>query len=130
MSETTVRPDPSPGDPYAALPARPVDPALFTQESTYRPPRLPVELASTLLPDAYTSPEFFALEQDRLYPTGWVAVGITSDVDRPGACIVVEVAGRSIFVTRNRHGVLRAFHNLCRHRATKLLDADARDVGK
>jgi choline monooxygenase len=128
MSETTV-----PGDPYSvyrALPARPVDPALFTQESTYRATRLPVELASTLLPDAYTSPEFFALEQDRLFTTGWVAVGITSDVDRPGACIVVEVAGRSIFVTRNRHGLLRAFHNLCRHRATKLLDADARDVGK
>ncbi|MDD7921478.1 aromatic ring-hydroxylating oxygenase subunit alpha [Actinomycetospora callitridis] len=117
-------------DPYAALPARPVDPALFTHESTYAPTRLPVELASTLLPDAYTSPEFFALEQQRLFATSWVAVGITSDVAKPGACIVVEVAGRSIFVTRNRHGALRAFHNLCRHRATKLLDADAREVGK
>src|SRR3954466_15957402 len=103
-------------DPYAALPERPVDPALFTDESTYRHTRLPVELASTLLPDAYTSPEFFALEQERTFATGWVAVGIASDVDRPGACVVVEVAGRSLFVTRNRHGALRAFHNVCRHR--------------
>jgi choline monooxygenase len=117
-------------DLYAALPARPVDPALFTAESTYAATRLPVELASTLLPDAYTSPAFFALERERLFATSWVAVGITSDVATPGACIVVEVAGRSIFVTRNRHGQLRAFHNLCRHRATKLLDDDAREVGR
>ncbi|GLZ47756.1 (2Fe-2S)-binding protein [Actinomycetospora sp. NBRC 106375] len=123
MSDTRV-------NPYTTLPARPVDPALFTLESTYRSTRLPVELASTLLPDAYTSPEFFALERDRLFTDSWVPVGITSDVARHGACVVVEVAGRSIFVTRNRHGELRAFHNLCRHRATKLLDADAREVGR
>ncbi len=125
-TETTART----GDPYAALPARPVDPALFTQESTYRASRLPVDLASTLLPDAYASPAFFALEQEKLFTTSWVAVGIAADVDRHGACVVVEVAGRSIIVTRNRHGRLRAFHNLCRHRATRLLDADAREVGR
>ncbi|MEQ3551325.1 aromatic ring-hydroxylating dioxygenase subunit alpha [Pseudonocardia nematodicida] len=117
-------------DPHALLPARPVDPARFTDESLYAATRLPVDLASTLLPDAYSSPEFFALEQEKVFAGGWVAVGFASDVDRPGACAVVEVAGRSIIVTRNRHGELRGFHNLCRHRATKLLDADAREVGK
>ena len=117
-------------DPHAALPARPVDPARFTDESTYRDSRLPVELASTLIPDAYCSPEFFALERERVFTTGWVAVGFAADVDRPGACVVVEVAGRSIIVTRDRGGRLRAFHNVCRHRATQLLDADAREVGR
>lgn len=117
-------------DPYLALPARPVDPALFTAESTYASTRLPVELASTLLPDAYTSPEFHALERERIFADAWVAVGFTDDVDRPGACVVVEVAGRSVIVTRNRDGALRAFHNVCRHRATKLLDPDAREVGR
>lgn len=116
-------------DPYSLLPARPVDPARFTDEDLYRGTRLPVDLASTLVPDAYTSPEFFALEQDRVFTSSWVAVGVVADVDRPGRCLVVEVAGRSIIVTRNRHGQLRGFHNLCRHRATKLLDGDAREVG-
>jgi choline monooxygenase len=122
---TTTTPDPN-----SLLPARPVDPARFTEEEVYRRSRLPVELASTLLPDAYCSPEFFALEQDRVFTSSWVAVGCVSDVDRPGRCVVVEVAGRSIIVTRNRHGQLRGFHNLCRHRATRLLDADAREVGR
>jgi choline monooxygenase len=117
-------------DPNSTLPARPVDPARFTDEEIYRRTRLPVELASTLLPDAYCSPEFFALEQDRVFASSWVAVGCVSDVDGPGRCLVVEVAGRSIIVTRNRHGELRGFHNVCRHRATRLLDADAREVGR
>src|SRR3954454_22275589 len=116
-------------DPYSALPARPIDPARFTDEDTYRHTRLPVDLASTLIPDAYCSPEFFALEQDRVFTTSWVAVGLVSDVDTPGRCVVVEVAGRSIIVTRNRHGELRGFHNVCRHRATRLLHGDAREVG-
>lgn len=118
------------GSPHDALPARPIDPATFTRESTYRHTRLPVDLASTLIPDAYTSAEFFALEQEKVFTTGWVAVGFAADVDRPGACVVVEVAGRSIIITRNRHGQLRGFHNVCRHRATRLLAPDAREVGK
>ncbi|MDN5916046.1 MAG: aromatic ring-hydroxylating dioxygenase subunit alpha [Pseudonocardia sp.] len=126
---TTVAPDTDTDtDTDTALPARPIDPARFTDESTYRHTRRPVELASTLIPDAYSAPEFFALERERVFTTSWVAVGCVSDVDRPGACVVVDVAGRSIFITRNRHGVLRGFHNVCRHRATKLLDNDARDV--
>ncbi len=131
------RPTPE-GDPTAmttldrgpALPARPVDPSRFTDEDLYRHSRLPVDLASTLIPDAYASPAFFALEQEKVFTSSWVAVGVVADVDRPGRCVVVEVAGRSIIVTRNRHGVLRGFHNLCRHRATRLLDADAREVGR
>ncbi|NMO90881.1 aromatic ring-hydroxylating dioxygenase subunit alpha [Actinomycetospora sp. TBRC 11914] len=125
MTETV---DPS-ADPYAALPARPIAPAGFTEEDTYRHTRLPVDLASTLIPDAYCSPEFFALEQDRVFTSSWVAVGLVGDVDEPGRCVVVEVAGRSILITRNRHGELRGFHNVCRHRATKLLKGDAREVG-
>ncbi|GAA4929822.1 choline monooxygenase [Actinomycetospora succinea] len=127
MSETTL-PKGTPATP-ATLPARPVDPATYTDEATYAATRLPVELAATLLPDAYSAPEFFALEQQKVFASGWVAVGLAADVDRHGACIVVDVAGRSVIVTRNRHGALRAFHNVCRHRATKLLANDAREVG-
>ena len=95
----------------AALTAR------FGDEHTYRHTRLPVDLASTLIPDAYCSPEFFAQEREKVFATGWVAVGLVADVDRPGRCVVVEVAGRSVVVTRNRDGELRGFHNVCPHGA-------------
>ncbi len=35
-------------------------------------------------------------------------------------------AGRSIIVTRDKHDGLNAFHNVCRHRAARLLDDDTR----
>ena len=40
-------------------------PHAFTREETYAATRRPVALAATLVPDAYTSEEFFALERDR-----------------------------------------------------------------
>ncbi|PSK89427.1 choline monooxygenase [Murinocardiopsis flavida] len=94
----------------------------FTDEQTYRSSRVPVEFATTLLPAAYTSQEFHDIERERVFANSWVAVGTTCQVEKPGQVILADVAGRSLIVTRNEQGELRAFHNVCRHRATKLLD--------
>jgi choline monooxygenase len=109
-------------DPNTKLDPRPIPAEDFTREETYRRTRVPVDLASTLLPDAYTSPEFFAIERERVFASSWIPVGCTSQVEGPGQTLVAEVAGRSIIVTRDKAGELRAFHNVCRHRAAKLLE--------
>lgn len=96
----------------------------FTSESTYQRLRAEVESAVTLIPDAYRSAEFFRLEQERIWSKSWVAVGYTSQVSRPGDVLVVEVARQSILVVRGRDGVIRAFHNVCRHRGSRLVDQD------
>jgi choline monooxygenase len=93
----------------------------FTLEATYAATRRPVALAQTLTPEAYTSEAFFAVERERVFSTSWVAVGCSSRVREPGDVLVCEVAGRSIFVVRNRAGELRAFYNVCRHRGTRLV---------
>ena len=100
----------------------------YTKEETYKPTRAPVDLAVTLLPDAYTSKEFFEIERERVFAKSWIPVGCTSQVDEPGKTLVTEVAGRSVIVTRDKQGELRAFHNVCRHRAARLLDADTRSI--
>ncbi len=96
----------------------------FTQEETYAATRRPVSLAETLLPDAYTSEEFFALERERVFGSGWVAAGCSARLREPGDVLVTEAAGRSIFVVRTQDGGLRAFYNVCRHRGTQLLAPD------
>ena len=93
----------------------------FTREETYAATRRPVGLAQTLTPEAYTSEAFFAVERERVFGKSWVAVGCSAQVREPGDVLVTEVAGRSIFVVRNRDGRLRAFYNACRHRGTQLL---------
>jgi len=100
----------------------------YTSEETYAATRRPVELAATLTPDAYRSDEFFALERERVFATGWVAVGCTAELREPKDVLVAEVAGRSLFVVRDRAGDLRAFYNVCRHRGTRLLTEGERTV--
>ena len=101
-------------------PPRPVPAEAFTREATYAATRLPVDLASTLIPDAYVSVEFHALERDRIFARSWVPVCVADELAEPGSFVVCEVAGRSLIVCRNRAGELRAHHNVCRHRGSRL----------
>ena len=99
----------------------------WTDVATWAATRLPVEEASSLPAACYTDPEFFALEQDRLFATSWVAVGLTAELESEGPerpLLVREVGGRSILITRNDDEELRAFLNTCRHRGTQLASCD------
>ncbi|HET7479702.1 MAG TPA: aromatic ring-hydroxylating dioxygenase subunit alpha [Rubrobacteraceae bacterium] len=113
-------------DPYTR--PRPNAAEDYTREETYEGTRAPVDFAVTLLPEAYTDPEFHAIERERIFAASWIVVGCVSEVERSGQVIVAEVAGRSIIVTRDKAGRLQAFHNVCRHRAARLLDYDCREV--
>jgi len=97
----------------------------YTLEDTYRRLRGNVESALTLIPDAYRSAEFFKLEREHLWSRSWVAVGYTCEVAEPGDILVAEVAGQSVLVVRGRDHTLRAFHNVCRHRGSRLVDKNA-----
>ena len=94
----------------------------YTKMETYRQIRLPIDQASTLIPDAYTSDNFFALEQEKIFSNSWVAVGCLPKVRKQGDILVTEVAGRSILVVRGEKNKLMAFYNVCRHRGSKLLN--------
>lgn len=98
----------------------------YRREETYRQTRLPVELASTLIPDAYRSPEFHQVEQERLFGTSWVCVGYTSQVKEAGEMFLTSVAGQPLFITRDKEGQVRGFYNVCRHRGSRLLCADGK----
>lgn len=74
----------------------------------------------TLPSRAYTDPRWFADEMDRVFATMWLAAGRASELDRAGSFITREVAGASVLIVRADDGALRAFHNVCRHRGTRL----------
>jgi len=96
----------------------------YTDEATYAATRLPVEQATTLIPDAYRSDAFYAVEQDRVWARSWVCVGYTSQLEKAGSVMTAEVAGQSILIVRNKQNELRAFHNVCRHRGSRLVESD------
>ena len=98
----------------------------YLREETYAATRRPVESARTLLPDAYRDRAFYDREQERLFAASWVAVTFAERVAEAGQVVTATVAGQPVIVTRDHTGALRAFHNVCRHRGTQLVDADCR----
>ena len=78
---------------------------------------------------AYTSEAFFALENERLFFDAWVFAGYAHELARPGDVAPVTVAGRPLLLVRDAGLAIRAFHNVCRHRCLKLVDAPG-NVGR
>ena len=100
----------------------------YVNPDTYKHTRVPVESALTIIPEAYTCETFYAIEQERVFGNSWVPVALTPQLKEPGDICVVEVAGQSVIVTRNKEGELRAFYNVCRHRGAMMLDTDCTKV--
>ena len=82
----------------------------------------PGPIAKGLPSTAYTSEDFFALENARLFHDSWVFVGFAHELAQSGDAIPVSVAGRPLLLVRNGAGEIKAFHNVCRHRCLKLVD--------
>jgi len=72
---------------------------------------------------AYTSDEFQQLENEHLFGARWVFAGFAHQLPGIGDVIPIEVAGQQLLLLRDRERRLVAFHNLCRHRNLKLVDA-------
>jgi choline monooxygenase len=83
--------------------------------------RLPANEAEGLPGRAYADPAFFDLERQKLFPRGWMAIAYESDVSAPGDAVPVSIAGWDFIVARNREGVVKVFHNICRHRSMTVL---------
>ena len=73
----------------------------------------------------YTDREFFDVECDRVIRPSWQIVCHESDVAEAGAWRTLSYLGENLVVIRGTDGVLRAFHNVCRHRAMRLVDGDS-----
>jgi choline monooxygenase len=84
-------------------------------------PDLPLERARTIPNTWYTSPEVAALEREIVFARTWQVVGRREQVATPGAYLTAEVGGEPVAVVRGDDGTLRAFVNVCRHKAARVL---------
>ena len=70
----------------------------------------------------YTDPEYFAVECDRVIRPSWQIVCHISDIAEPGDFHTIDYLGESVVVVRGDDGEVRAFANVCRHRAMRLVE--------
>ena len=74
----------------------------------------------------YYGRDYHDLEAEAVFRPSWLQIGHVCELAEPGSFIVrpIEVAKTSILVTRGPDGLLRAFHNVCTHRGSKLVQEE------
>ncbi|TLY59515.1 MAG: Rieske (2Fe-2S) protein, partial [Gammaproteobacteria bacterium] len=94
-------------------------------------PAAPADADGVSLPAwIYRDAEFFERERDCVFRGSWQLVCHLSDVPQPGDFHTFEFLGESVLVLRGEDGAVRAFHNVCRHRAARLLDGPRGHCGR
>jgi glycine betaine catabolism A len=81
-------------------------------------------LEQTLPSSWYIDEAIFRKEKERIFCREWFCAGREEELTAPGDHRVLDVAGESILLLRNRDGALRAFYNVCRHRGARLCRTD------
>ena len=80
------------------------------------------ESSASLPREFYYAPAVFEAEKQKIWFRNWIFVGLVDDVRSPGDYFTAAIVDQQIYVIRSQDGVLRAFYNVCQHRAHTLLE--------
>ena len=69
----------------------------------------------------YRDPAVYARERTAVFARSWLYLGLAADLTQAGDFIAETLAGYPVVAVRDEAGGLRAFHNVCRHRAGPLV---------
>ncbi len=77
----------------------------------------------------YFSPSLFEVEAEKLFRQHWQLVCHESDVANKGQFITFDLVNERALIIKGKDGIIRAFHNLCRHRGSRVV-AEERGICK
>ena len=79
----------------------------------------------TLPGSDYHDPGVYEVERQQIFLRKWFCAGRSEQAPDAGSWFTVDVVGESILVVRGDDGELRAFYNVCRHRGSRLREAES-----
>ncbi len=68
----------------------------------------------------YTDPDILRLDLERIFYRGWLYAIPACEIPKPGNYVTHKVGLYSVIIVRGTDGLIRAFHNSCRHRGSTL----------
>jgi len=86
----------------------------------------PLNHALALSARFYTDPRAPALDADAVFARSWQLAGHQSQLNGVGDHVVTAIAGLPLLIVRSDEATIRAFHNVCRHRAGPIASCDGR----
>ena len=77
----------------------------------------------------YTSDESYWTDIAAVFGRSWLFVATEPEIAEPGDYVTVALGRWSVVLIRDDDMTVRAFHNVCRHRGSRLLDPGSGSVG-
>ncbi|MDO6966537.1 aromatic ring-hydroxylating oxygenase subunit alpha [Rhizobium alvei] len=69
----------------------------------------------------YHSEALFELEKQHIFREHWQIACHVSDLPEPGNYLSLDIVGERALILRGQDHVVRAFHNICKHRGSRLV---------
>src|ERR1700722_15499188 len=92
---------------------------------------IPANLEGFSLPGwIYRDADFLEAEKELVFAPSWQVVCHLNDIPQPGDCHTLEFLGEPLVAVRQQNSSVKAFFNVCRHRASRLLDGAGRCPGR
>ncbi len=92
---------------------------LQTRERTYSLPQ-----------PFYTDERLFQIDMQEIFHKEWLIAGMTCEIPAKGNYITLQIGKNPIIVVRGAEGKVHAFHNVCRHRGSRLCVSEKGKVAK
>ncbi len=77
----------------------------------------------------YQSAEIFDLDIATIFGKHWIYVAVEPDVPEPGDYITVKIGHDSVIILRDDDAQIKAFHNVCRHRGSRICNESKGTLG-
>lgn len=77
----------------------------------------------------YASKEIFDLDVAAVFASHWIFVASEPEIPEPGDFVTIDIGPYPIIVLRDDDNEVRALHNVCRHRGTRVLNDTTGSVG-
>lgn len=100
---------------------------------------MPRDRLHSLLADyrsGYSLPQAFYLDEDifkadlAIFEREWLFACNAAEIKEPGDYLTLEIGNNSVIVLRDRDGEVRAFHNTCRHRGSRICQKETGRVNR
>ncbi|WP_299814097.1 SRPBCC family protein [uncultured Roseibium sp.] len=76
------------------------------------------------LPQAfYTDADVFQSDMKNIWHSEWIFAAPSAELPKSGAYITLQIGAYSVIIVRGADGTIRAFHNSCRHRGSRICSA-------
>ncbi|MFD1297742.1 aromatic ring-hydroxylating dioxygenase subunit alpha [Lysobacter gummosus] len=84
----------------------------------------PLSHATALPARYYVAAGMAALDREAVFDRGWQLIAHLCQLREAGDHVVADFAGLPVIAVRGGDGVIRVFHNVCRHRAGPIASCD------